>query len=121
MTCRSARCDRKSAARVRFARSLRKDLSFCSVATVKSARRQDDSTVDRGNGLTRNQKTGFFHDAAQGDYVLLWKGEIVERFASVTAFVETHLALVASLEAEQDKLLESSYTPWLGSVSDDAH
>ena len=106
---------------MRFARSLRKDLSFCFVPNVKSARGQDNSTVDRGNGLTRNQKTGIFHDAAQGDYVLLWKGEVVERFASVTAFVETHLALVASLEAEQDKLLESSYTPWLGSVSDDAH
>ena len=53
--------------------------------------------------------------------MLLWKGEVVERFPSVTAFVETHLALVATLDAEQDKLLESSYTPWLGSVSDDAH
>ena len=53
--------------------------------------------------------------------MLLWEGEIVERFASVTVFVETHLALVASLEAEQAKLLESSYTPWLGSLSDDAH
>jgi hypothetical protein len=71
--------------------------------------------------LTGNQKTGFFHDAARSDYVLLWKGEVVERFPSVTAFVETHLALVATLDAEQDKLLESSYTPWLGSVSDDAH
>ena len=121
MTCRPARSERKSAARVLFARSLRKDLSLCFVVPVKSARGQDDSTGNRGSGLTRNQKTGFFHDAAQGDYVLLWKGEIVERFASVTAFVETHLALVASLEAEQDKLLESSYTPWLGSVSDDAH
>ena len=28
----------------------------------------------------------------------------VERFPSVTAFVETHLALVATLDAEQDKL-----------------
>ena len=53
--------------------------------------------------------------------MLLWKGEVVERFPSVTAFVETHLALVATLDAEQDKLLESSYMPWLGSVSDDAH
>ena len=67
------------------------------------------------------QRTGLFHDAAKSDYVLLWKGEVVERFPSVTAFVQTHLALVSSLEAEQAKLLESSYTPWLGSVSDDSH
>ena len=113
--------ERKPAVLVLFARSVRKDLSLCFVVPVKSARRQDDSKNNRGYRLSSNQKTGLFHDAAQADYVLLWKGEIVERFASVTAFVETHLALVASLEAEQDKLLESSYTPWLGSVSDDAH
>ncbi|MEK9747723.1 MAG: hypothetical protein ACO3UV_04865 [Pseudomonadales bacterium] len=73
------------------------------------------------NTMSGSSKTGFFHDAKRGDYVLMWRGEAVDRFPSVAAFVFEHAALLVALEEQQATLLEAAYKPWLGSAPDDAH
>jgi hypothetical protein len=54
-------------------------------------------------------KTGLFHRKSTDDYVVLWQGREICRYATMEAFVEAHADGLESLEANQAELLASYY------------
>lgn len=54
-------------------------------------------------------KTGLFQQKTTNDYVVMWKGREICRYASVRDFVDAHAEGLAALEANQADLLESFY------------
>ena len=54
-------------------------------------------------------RTGLFQQKTTKDYVVMWKGREICRYASVRDFVEAHAEGLAALEASQADLLESYY------------
>ncbi|MBT5700809.1 MAG: hypothetical protein HOI67_05095 [Gammaproteobacteria bacterium] len=54
-------------------------------------------------------KTGLFQQKTTNDYVVMWKGREICRYASVQDFVDAHAEGLAALEANQVDLLESFY------------
>lgn len=54
-------------------------------------------------------RTGLFHQKTTNDYVVMWKGREICRYASVRDFVDDHAEGLAALEANQVELLESFY------------
>ena len=50
-------------------------------------------------------KTGLFEQKTTNDYVVMWKGREICRYASVRDFVEAHAQGLAALEANQVDLL----------------
>lgn len=61
--------------------------------------------------MTQEQegRTGLFEQKSTNDYVVIWKGREICRYASVRDFVEAHAQGLAALEANQADLLESYY------------
>ena len=55
------------------------------------------------------RKTGLFHRKSSDDYVVLWQGREICRYASMEAFVAAHAEGLESLEANQAELLASYY------------
>ena len=53
--------------------------------------------------------SGVFFSKSGGDYVVLWKGQEVVRYASIEAFVEAHQAGLLALDESQADLLEKYY------------
>jgi hypothetical protein len=54
-------------------------------------------------------RTGLFEQKTTNDYVVMWKGREICRYASVRHFVDAHAEGLAALEANQADLLESYY------------
>ena len=54
-------------------------------------------------------RTGLFQQKTTKDYVVLWKGREICRYASVRDFVDAHGEGLAALEVNQEDLLESYY------------
>lgn len=54
-------------------------------------------------------RTGLFEQKTTNDYVVMWKGREICRYASVRDFVDAHAEGLAALEANQVDLLESYY------------
>lgn len=54
-------------------------------------------------------RTGLFRQKTTNDYVVMWKGREICRYASVREFVDAHAEGLAALEAQQTDLLESYY------------
>ena len=54
-------------------------------------------------------RTGLFQQKSTKDYVVMWKGREICRYASVHDFIEAHAEGLAALEASQEELLESFY------------
>ena len=53
--------------------------------------------------------TGVFFSKSGNDYVVLWRGQQVVRYASIEEFVEAHQAGILALEESQVDLLEKYY------------
>ena len=53
--------------------------------------------------------TGLFQQKTTNDYVVMWKGREVCRYASVRDFINAHAEGLAALEVSQAELLESYY------------
>ena len=54
-------------------------------------------------------RTGLFEQKSTNDYVVMWKGREICRYASVRDFVEAHAQGLVALEANQADFLESYY------------
>ena len=54
-------------------------------------------------------RTGLFQQKTTKDYVVMWKGREICRYASVQDFVYAHGEGLAALETSQEDLLESYY------------
>ena len=54
-------------------------------------------------------RTGLFEQKTTNDYVVMWKGREICRYASVRHFVDAHAEGLAALEVNQADLLESYY------------
>ena len=54
-------------------------------------------------------RTGLFHQNSTNDYVVMWKGMEICRYASIRDFVDAHAEGLIALEANQADLLESYY------------
>ena len=54
-------------------------------------------------------RTGLLEQKTTNDYVVMWKGREICRYASVRDFVEAHAQGLVALEANQADLLESYY------------
>ncbi|MBT5154649.1 MAG: hypothetical protein HOM44_11235 [Gammaproteobacteria bacterium] len=55
-------------------------------------------------------RTGLFEQKTTNDYVVMWKGREICRYATVWDFVDAHAQGLAALEANQADLLESYYS-----------
>lgn len=58
---------------------------------------------------TEKKRSGVFHSKSGGDYVVLWQGQEVARYATMEEFVEVHQAGLLALEENQADLLETYY------------
>jgi len=63
--------------------------------------------------MANNQagRSGIFYVKAPAGVVVMWQGEVVERYLSVEALVETHMKGVQALEREMERILEAQYRP----------
>ena len=55
------------------------------------------------------QSTGVFLHKQHHDYVVLWQGREICRYASVEEFIDAHIVGLQALDASQADLLESYY------------
>ena len=58
---------------------------------------------------TEKKPTGVFYSKSGKDYVVLWRGQEVVRYASIEDFVEAHQAGLLALDEHQADLLEKYY------------
>ena len=58
---------------------------------------------------TDRKHTGVFFSKSGKDYVVLWQGKEVVRYASIEDFVEAHQAGLLALDESQADLLEKYY------------
>ena len=58
---------------------------------------------------TDRKPTGVFFSKSGKDYVVLWQGKEVVRYASIEDFVEAHQAGLLALDESQADLLEKYY------------
>ncbi|MDA0977358.1 MAG: hypothetical protein O3B72_02270 [Proteobacteria bacterium] len=54
-------------------------------------------------------ETGVFLKKSSGEYLVIWRGREICRYASIEAFVDAHLEGLQALEDAQAQLLESYY------------
>ncbi|MDA9064780.1 hypothetical protein N8290_04210 [Pseudomonadales bacterium] len=57
------------------------------------------------------KKTGIFYTKAPPGVVVMWRDEVMQRYASVDELVETHVKGIAALELEMERVLEAQYRP----------
>ena len=54
-------------------------------------------------------KTGIFLHREDADFVVLWQGREICRYATVEEFIDAHIAGLQALDTSQADLLESYY------------
>ena len=54
-------------------------------------------------------RTGLFQQKSTNEYVVLWKGREIIRYASIDDLIQAHALGLAALESSQAELLESYY------------
>lgn len=54
-------------------------------------------------------ETGVFLKKSSGEYLVIWQGREICRYASIEGFVDAHLEGLQALEVAQAQLLESYY------------
>ncbi|MFT7132739.1 MAG: hypothetical protein ACI81O_001451 [Cyclobacteriaceae bacterium] len=57
------------------------------------------------------KRSGIFYVKEPAGVVVMWRGEVVERYASVEALVEGHLKGQQALEREMERVLQAQYRP----------
>lgn len=54
-------------------------------------------------------KTGVFQHRRRGDFVVLWQGKEICRYASIDDFIDSHIEGLQLLDANLEELLEGYY------------
>ena len=67
---------------------------------------REQSGSDEGLEAAR---TGIFHRRSTGDYVVLWKGREICRYATIEDFIIEHERGLRAMEENQAELLGSIY------------
>jgi len=57
------------------------------------------------------KRSGIFYVKEPAGVVVIWRGEVVDRYASVEALVESHLKGQQALEREMERVLQTQYRP----------